>query len=48
MPSTRRNRSRERNQTRRVRTPNPYRVAAKVYVNDIKNLRKELKVIQKI
>jgi len=52
MPPTRKNRggSTPRRQTRRrrTRTPNPYKVAAKAYVEEIKDLRVELKGIQKM
>ena len=50
MPATRRNisGSSPRRQTIRRRTPNPDRVAAKSYVEVIKELRKELKGIQKM
>jgi len=50
MPPTRKNKggSSPRRQTIRRRTPNPDRVAAKSYVEEIKELRKELKGIQKM
>jgi len=52
MPPTRKNRggSSPRRQTRRrrTRTPNPYKVAAKAYIAEIKDLRVELKGIQKM
>ncbi len=52
MPHTRKNKggSSPRRQTRRRRTktPNPYKVAAKAYVEEIKKLRVELKGIQKM
>ena len=52
MHHTRKNKggSLPRRQTRRTRTrtPNPYKVAAKAYVEEIKDLRVELKAIQKM
>ena len=48
MPNTRRNRNRgEINQITRSIRVNPDRVAAKIYVDEIKELRKVLKAIQK-
>jgi hypothetical protein len=46
MSSTRRSTRRSINQSRRVRRPNSDKVAAKVYVDEIKELRKTLKEIQ--
>lgn len=39
---------RRQTRRRRTRTPNPYKVAAKAYVEEIKDLRVELKGIQKM